>query len=347
MKLNNPMKALIATVLALFLVWNASAWEMPEPVMSLKPMLGAQRPGMLLPLPDRPIAPVVPPQDANSDPPWDWTEDVEYRLYITLADEATVHLPYFDPMGPAGAALHTGGADVDIYPEDGWVLVARDFGTETHEVTLPYFILYNKYRGILRLFFYHTFSAPFTYGLVKLEQQVSEKAAALFTFGEATYFVDDFDENLSQEAIVLLGYRQWCYADFVILGYDPALPTDATLVFTLSGVEETELQVSGEFNLTQVIEQASISGKRDQLGAFETAYKKYMSTTKALEDLGKTLEKKKGFFHEFLGPLLNSDFARAVPYLSAAAGFVKALIGGKPRQVIPMKFQEVWSYLGH
>jgi len=135
---------------------------------------------------------------------------------------------------------------------------------------------------------------------------------------------------------------QWYYADFVILGYDPQPPTDATLAPWFTGVDVSELKVSGEINLTQVTNKAHITGQlqRDIKGAFGTAHKKYKSGETALADLEKALGVQKGgFFEEYLGPIFDSPFADAVPYLSAAAGFVPALLGGKPTQVIPMTFK--------
>lgn len=323
----NHGKTLITIILAVLLVRHAAVWAgSPGPVLDPLPLPSWEPPS----------------QDPNRDPHWDWTEDVPYRLYIRALDDVTGPLPYFDPEGLAFHDLNAGGAALDMYPADGWMLVARDFGTEAREVAVPYFILYNKYRGILRLFFYNTIiHEAFTYGLVKLEQPHASQAAALFTFGESRYFVTDFDTGLTQEAVVPLGYLQWCYADFVLLGYDPQPPTDATLAFWFTGVDISELEVSGEINLTQVTNKAHITGRRDITGAFVAAHKKYKSAGTALADLEKALgaKKKGGFFKEYLGPIFDSPFADAVPYLSAAAGFVQALLGGKPTQVIPMKFK--------
>jgi hypothetical protein len=231
-------------------------------------------------------------------------------------------------------------SEVRIYPADGWVLVARDFGTETLEVTMPYFLLYNKYRGILRLFFYYALQQPYSYGLVQLKAQDTAKPAALFTFGASRYALDDFDPILSQEVIVTLGYTGWGYADFVILGYDPAIPIDATLTFTFRGVDETELEASGTLTLEQVGLRANLSVERDYVDAFTTAYKNYKDADSGLTDLKEELENDDGgFLKTYLLPHLDSPLVDAVPYLSAAAGFVKALIGGKPNQVLPMKFE--------
>ena len=74
--------------------------------------------------------------------------------------------------GPAAADLNISG-DRDILPSQGWVLVVRDFGSaETPPTSLPYFILYNKYRGLLRLFYWSTLPVPrFDHAAASLLQQ--------------------------------------------------------------------------------------------------------------------------------------------------------------------------------
>ena len=42
----------------------------------------------------------------------------------------------------------------DYSPTEGWVLLKKDFGCSGGGIDYPYFILYNKYRGVIRLFMY-------------------------------------------------------------------------------------------------------------------------------------------------------------------------------------------------
>ena len=317
MNTTKRLQTLTSMVMAFLLVWNTAALAMGTDPIDTDP-------GQ------------VPAPHPNAG--WDWTEDVVYTLHVVGIQDISVRLPYFQNMGPAGELAL--GADTDIYPADGWVAVSRDFGTPTEEVTLPSFLLYNKYRGILRYFFFNTIPHEnYTFGRVSLRQSSSGNEAALFTFGEPGYFVNDFDTGLVQDAIVKLVPMQWCYADFVIVGYDPYLPTDARLSFDLIGVEETELQASGGLALDQVLNKTNITGKLDPLGALNTAHKKYKDTTKTLDDLRDKVNEKNGFWKDYLGPVLNSDLASAVPYVSTAVALVKAFIGGKPKQVSPMKFK--------
>ena len=81
-----------------------------------------------------------------------------YPLYVdgVASPQVNVLLPYYASTGPAAAELNISG-DRDILPSQGWVLVVRDFGSGGAPPTsLPYFILYNKYRGLLRLFYWST-----------------------------------------------------------------------------------------------------------------------------------------------------------------------------------------------
>src|SRR5215204_4090848 len=86
--------------------------------------------------------------DPNRDPNWDWTQDVTYTLVTTTRTYEHVRLPYFSGSGPAAAALNVPDGR-DIRREDGWRLLLRDFGPGAEQA---FFILYNRNRGILRVF---------------------------------------------------------------------------------------------------------------------------------------------------------------------------------------------------
>ena len=98
---------------------------------------------------------VMSADDPNTDPNWDWQLDRTVTIYADKLDYRgiNVDLPYYSPYGPAAEFFTTGKED--IKSSHGWRLLKRDFGTSiTDTVSMPYFILYNEVRGIVRLFFY-------------------------------------------------------------------------------------------------------------------------------------------------------------------------------------------------
>ncbi|MFQ3609660.1 MAG: hypothetical protein SNJ55_13580 [Chloroherpetonaceae bacterium] len=94
------------------------------------------------------------PNDPNTDPNWDWRTPL---FNIWFQNEiGTFSSNIATPITAQGnfwSGLH------DNKPEDGWVLLARDFGSQQFPLNYfnqssesTWFILYNKYRGLLRFF---------------------------------------------------------------------------------------------------------------------------------------------------------------------------------------------------
>jgi hypothetical protein len=191
------------------------------------------------------------PGDPNRDPNWDWTVDQTYTLYLD-SGAVTVRLPYYSGSGPAAADLNI-STGRDILPVDGWVLVVRHFGTPTSSVNFPYFILYNKYRGILRLFYWSPLTTPVTRAVGKMYFQQSSNTAALMTFsGPEPEYVNAYDTDKAQIVVGMLEPRQWGYLDFDVSGYDPNLAgkTDPTLVMTIYGVHDSQIVLEGSIQGT-------------------------------------------------------------------------------------------------
>ena len=102
--------------------------------------------------------------DPNRDSNWRWYEyqGEGYDLYAASGTSGNgiitylnKQLPFFSPNSPAGVKLYNPDTqNADMYPEDGWVLLKRDFGTPGNAPLMPYFFLYNKARGILRYVFF-------------------------------------------------------------------------------------------------------------------------------------------------------------------------------------------------
>ncbi|MEO1084619.1 MAG: hypothetical protein AAFY88_10275, partial [Acidobacteriota bacterium] len=167
----------------------------------------------------------------NRDPNWDWTVNQTYTLHSTSGTFNNVRLPYYSNSGPAAALLND-STGRDIEPSDGWELVLLDFGPG---VVVPYYILYNKYRGILRVFYYSTLPQSFSSAVARLSYQTAftNRSAAHFTFLDKNKYVNNYDPARSQVVVGAVAFQQWAFFDFDVSGYDPAIGTKSDPTFVI------------------------------------------------------------------------------------------------------------------
>jgi hypothetical protein len=230
--------------------------------------------------------------DPNRNPSWDWTVNTTYPLYVSgISSPVNVLLPYYASTGPAAADLNIAG-DRDILPSQGWVLAVRDFGSSTSPTSLPYFILYNKYRGLLRLFYWSTLPSSFDHAAASLhfQQTTAAKTAALMTLSDSTNLTADaYNPSRAEIVIGKIAWQQWSYLDFDLSGYDPNLAskTDPTLVFDLTGVTTTDLVATGTIDLNQVVQvnqPSSSNGFQNIVNGVVTAFTKPAARYKQIAD---------------------------------------------------------------
>ena len=81
---------------------------------------------------------------------WDWTDPNEYPDYFYISGKQPI--PAVFPFTDVNLGVVTEYADYE--PEDGWVLLFKDFGSQRLPVKMPYMVLYNKYTGIMRAFIF-------------------------------------------------------------------------------------------------------------------------------------------------------------------------------------------------
>ncbi|MBN1204334.1 MAG: fibronectin type III domain-containing protein [Myxococcaceae bacterium] len=282
--------------------------------------------------------------DPNRDPNWDWTLNVTYDLQTTSQTYYGVRLPYYSNSGPA-SVLNISG-DRDILPQDGWRLVLRDFGPGAVQA---FFILYNKHRGVLRVFYYHPNNSH-TYAIGKLhfQQATSDKSAALFTLSDSTdRYIQNYGPERNAVAVGALG-SGWCYLDFDASGYDPQLhlKDDPTLTVEITGVTQTAVVLNGEINLMQ----RTAVAQRDNSSGFNAtdlvdAYKHVAQRYKDVEDARKKYEEMaknntgKWWSNFVLNTLGNAASKSWLSALGPIAGLIELAIGGgssSNRQPVPL-----------
>jgi hypothetical protein len=224
------------------------------------------------------------PNDPNTDPNWDWRNGDDpntlypasvYRMYVEQS--LGVIVPVFR-NAPWGQSNVWDGI-LDNRKEDGWVLVQRDFGTPTRPVftVIPgqsgtaYFALYNRYRGLLRVFF--IIRGPqqnFTTGALTLQFGGNERTATLTHLKPHAFATDKKDSVKNHTASGLIKdvlVDQWAWADFP-MAYDPTIAPSTSynsprMLFRLIGTTESNVVLKGV--------STGINGQPEEVRQFMTA----------------------------------------------------------------------------
>ncbi len=185
-------------------------------------------------------------EDPNINPNWNWRigddpsriyPDAAYTMYHK-SDNTTVYEHFVDApwSDPANSNAGLG----DNKKEDGWELLARDFGTPTRGITgvsagakVPYFLLFNKYRSIARLFVLAQNGDTFDKGFVEIKFQniadATKTPAVLAHFKPVADAIDkltNMKNNVNSVFSNVLKMNVWLWADFP-LSYDPTITPKA------------------------------------------------------------------------------------------------------------------------
>ncbi|MFP2910927.1 hypothetical protein ACLESD_39010 [Pyxidicoccus sp. 3LFB2] len=292
----------------------------------------------------------MPATDPNLNPAWDWTvSGAGHTLYYTDATGIIRSAVRQVPFYTGGHPLNT--LEKDMYPADGWVLAYRDFGTPSAAPDLPFFALYNKYRGILRVMVFNTREVQYSRFNMELSFKSQTATGALLTFSEDTRsFTTDYDVAKREVfAVEANAFNGWIHADFMLAGYDPNLSLDTQLRMNIRGINLQNVSLDAdEFTLSQVLTDANPGGGAasgvDLLTAANQGHKTYSNLTNVLKSLRNSATRNSGAWWASTAMNLTTF----VPYVGGLMGFVKAFFGGaeKPAPREPLKFQGALSLNG-
>jgi hypothetical protein len=199
------------------------------------------------------LSPDVP---QNSIPNFDW-ETADWMP--TPVNQSRISVPWVGQGSIAGIY----GIDVvnDRRKSDGWELLYNTFDPNaTAPLTNPYFVLYNKYRGIMRIYLYVT--TPFVTASSYIQDGISivsnHKSTLLSYLGQEIVDVDK--EPVKQyvqmqqapiDGSLPLAANRWYMMQYE-LAYDP----------NLSNIPCNEMQLSWTLNYYNV-QQISLGGKME------------------------------------------------------------------------------------
>lgn len=200
--------------------------------------------------------------DPNIDPNWDWINgdypaapypSTQYKMYIEVATGVIQALPRNAPWGQGNAWVGL----QDMKKEDGWVIVARDFGTPWRPIFAmdqqgsPYFVLYNKFKGIMRFFILVRTNQELTSGAIELRfnNDNVHKTATLTHLKPRAYASDKVQivkDNLGSALSTVMN-SNWSWADFP-MAYDPTIVASengAWLDFRIIATTEADIKING------------------------------------------------------------------------------------------------------
>jgi len=254
---------------------------------------------------------VMTPGDPNLDPNWDWTLTMPgqgHQMHYSTAAGQILTASAQTPFRMNGEDFFAYSETVaDMYKEDGWMLVARDFGTPTVAPRLPFFILYNKYRGILRVFALNVNGLSNSLYQMRLGFRTTSPKPAVFTLSGADpskRFLDNFDSNGFLRYLGVSTPGGWYYGEFNLAGYDPNISVNTVFRLELDGINSSAIQLNGSIALGGTVTlqgiiqgRGNLSGYYPSSGSNSTGFlnkgeKYFKSTSEVFEAVGKITAKK-------------------------------------------------------
>lgn len=286
---------------------------------------------------------------------WKWYEYKEkgYTLYSkdssnegAITKHTGVQLPFFDDTSPAGKVLfRSNRTDVDMFPEDGWVLIKADFGTITKAPNMPYFLLYNRATATLRYVFYNSKEYnDHSYAMVNLVQ-INGTSSILSFFDNEDCFTNDYDADKTLTTITGVISRDWSFADFVI-AYDSAVTEkkNLCLYLTVHIIDESEIMLEGDITLNQVLGNGQVhSSGNISTGDLITAGKKGVLCYKDSKKFFIYCNASSGTWYSDLlndiGSISSLAGGSIVPWIGVIAGiFSSGIFGSKESQPVPLNY---------
>jgi hypothetical protein len=118
-------------------------------------------------------------------------------------------------------------------------------------------MLYNKYKGILRVAIYRSVNITSSYQSLTLSftnNQTNPSIMALADNDINKSFKNQYNPNLTQQVIVKgVGFGEWICADFNLSSYDNAIINPSGLTLSISEVDDATLTASGDITLDGVL----------------------------------------------------------------------------------------------
>lgn len=236
------------------------------------------------------------PNDPNKQRRWNWMEEPNFIYYAkiknsTLGEPKVIVNPFFSENAGSNVRQYAEAPYKDFHPVDGWELLYKQFGTANEGINNPYFILYNKYTGKIRIFIniVNVGNFPFTDCEIILSydkhygsESKNSQTAVLNNLGEHAFSPLQFQQNATHSAhnraVLTAGVNditQWMVADFNTL-FDPCtcgVSSKFFLQVNLTNNLEINATIFGEQHT--LVDAQNPQNQTSELGGFWGNVQKY------------------------------------------------------------------------
>ncbi|MDX1904124.1 MAG: T9SS type A sorting domain-containing protein [Thermonemataceae bacterium] len=245
--------------------------------------------------PENPINPQKPIKK-NS---FDWRTEF-YRFNYKNSQVINIISPFWDSQnGVTDPVYGYESNSRDYHPEDGWELLAKEFGYEddnitpkTENISMPYLVLYNKYTGLMRAFFAIAVSdrnEDYNAASVKLLFNTGSFQSSLLLPLTSTVVSFEEEKTIANSTAFINYDFKWFYADFQ-MNYDPCTcQNSATLKMEVRLISSSNIALTGLINGT--IQSITPDGVEDDngkwsfdVGDLSDGLEKAKSTYKSIDD---------------------------------------------------------------
>lgn len=230
---------------------------------------------------------------------WDWTNSASFDyVYIAGLGQIRITSP-FATEASADVSLTNIIRGKDYLPSQGWVLLAKNFGSPDNymQTKYPYFMLYNKYRSLIRVFIFNNNEKDYKKAIFTVNWDNGTDKNSLFAPSEVTQSAVMEYHNGNKTGGTILNYitnyysRAWFITDIPVT-FDPNIDYTKNYVlrFRLANQIDGDLNIVGEyhFDTNTVTTNASnhSSSGRDSY-SFVKDGQKFLSTIPTTDEMDK------------------------------------------------------------
>lgn len=297
-----------------------------------------------------PAAPVNNQLPSKTNWYFDWTQP-SWPNHSTCQPASSIESPFYKTDN-----LEALRAAKDMLPQDGWELIRRDFGytdLNTPSIEVPqhtYFILYNKFTGILRVLLRTCSGMDYNGARIMLKfHSTSSFQSALLDFNSTPRTLSDphiADPSFQSVSVFVNDQTKWFYADFPMT-YDPCTCNYTSKLNVVSHlIQNSQIQIEGSVTgtITTITNgQGSVNndgsysfkdlaGDGEKFKKIYTSIDEFINKTKAVAQTLPNTAQLISALTSFQTSLSSNSFLKtglaAVPWLKDAVGLLDLFAGG-------------------